>query len=78
MFISLQMKGNLCNLQQLREINATASSLAPAVSPGASTAPSLPPTCPRPRRPYPRIPTSRDERTVADLHTLSCRASQPS
>lgn len=50
MFISLHMKGNLCNPLQLREINATASSLAPAVSPGASAAPvpashlSLPPS----------------------------------
>lgn len=33
------MKGNLCNLRQLREINVTASSLAPAVSRSASIAP---------------------------------------
>lgn len=60
MFISLQMKGNLCNLQQLREINTTASSLAPVVSPSASTAPvpashlSLPPSSLPPHSHQPR------------------------
>lgn len=60
MFISLQMKGNLSNLQQLREINATASCLAPAVSPRASTAPvpashlSLPPPSLPPHSHQPR------------------------
>lgn len=76
----LHMKGNLCNLLPHVEINETASSLylfyaPPPPPPTPASHLSLPPD-PLPLFPqaYPHIPTSHDQRTVADLHTLSCTA----
>lgn len=73
---NLLLRGNQCNsfISACGRLQ-TATSRSPS---RPQPPPRLSPTCPHPSLlPHPDVPTSRDQRTVADLHTLSCTATNP-